>query len=123
MPNKNNLLPPFQSPEKAKGNLRDASVNGKKGAKKKKENATFAMRMKWLMQQPVTDERQINIIKSSGMPVPKKPTFRDFYIATTSMKSIKKGSLDEMIKLAGFLGEDFGTDEKQDDGVEVIIDV
>lgn len=113
MPNERNLLPPFQSPDVARGGPRDAAVNGRKsGARrrqKKEEKTCIVKETKRMLYKPVTDQKQLAMIAKSGMPVPKTPLYVHFLVASVMMKSIKKGSIDDMIKLTDFIGEEYGS--------------
>ena len=57
------------------------------------------------LQQKVTDAKQLEIIKKSGITKAKNPTYMDFLIASVIMKSIKKGSVDDILKYQQIIGE------------------
>ena len=110
MANEQNLMPPFESPKTANGSERDASINGKKGginsAKSKKIKKTIAETTKDALYRPVTDERQLEVIRKSGMVVARKPTYLDFLVASVLTKTIRTGRLDDLKKLMEIVGEE-----------------
>lgn len=60
------------------------------------------------MSAPITDERQLNALKKSGMPLPAKPTYKDFLVARVIMKSSEKGDVSDLMKIMQILGEEIG---------------
>ena len=105
-----NLKPPFQKSEIAKGSDRDASVNGRKGGIQsgvsRRRKKTIAETTMNALYKPVTDEAQLEAIRRSGMPVPSKPTYLDFLVASSIGKAIKKGEIDDLRKLMDIIGEE-----------------
>ena len=61
-------------------------------------------------------ESALAVIKKSGMPLSKAPTYKDFLVASTIMKSIKRGSVDDLEKLAAMIGETV-KDEQRENGM------
>ena len=55
------------------------------------------------------------------MPIPARPTYRDFLIATTVLNAIKRGDLGDILKLMQITGEEmaatFTTDEVEEDAL------
>lgn len=101
MANEQNLRPPF-TPNEAR---EFGSRGGKKSAQVRNEKKTFAAMTKKILNTKVTDPKQLGIIQKSGMPVPKNPTYKDFLIASTIMKAIRKGSPDDIMKFMNIIGE------------------
>lgn len=73
---------------------------------KLRKTATFREGMRQVLAEPVTDEKQLAAIRKSGMPIPARPTYRDFLIATTVLNAIKRGDLDDILKLMQITGEE-----------------
>lgn len=117
--NKQNLRPPFQSGSEAREYGRKGGI---KSGQSRRDKATIAETMQTMLYKPVTDEKQLAMIKKSGMPVPKKPRYVDFLVASTMMRSIKNGKTDDLIKIMDIVGEKGCTDEN-DDEVRIFIDV
>lgn len=88
---------------------------------KLRKTATFRDGMRHVLAEPVTDEKQLAAIRKSGMPIPAKPTYRDFLIATTVLNAIKRGDLDDILKLMQITGEElaatFTPDEVAEDAL------
>lgn len=101
MANEQNLRPPF-TPEEAR-------EMGKKGAeasaRARRRKKSMAETLRQVLNEQVKDEKQLTIIAKSGMPVPKKPTYRDFLVASVLIKSIKRGQIDDLTKIMGIVGE------------------
>ncbi len=104
MANEQNLRPPFDqnSPKIARENQKK-SVAARKRNKKKKE--TLSAVLDKVLSQTVTDEKQLEIIKKSGVPMPKKPTYRDFLVSSVVLKSVKRGRVEDLAKMIEILGE------------------
>lgn len=91
-----------------------------RNTKRKKAIAdTFA----WLLDQYVTDPEQLKVIKKSGMPVPKKPKYKDFLAASLMGRTIKRGTMKDILDLMEILGEADKGKGADEDAVTVIIDV
>ena len=101
MANEQNLRPPF-TPEEAREYGRKGAA---KAAELRAQKKTFAAMTKKALQQKVTDAKQLEIIKKSGITKAKNPTYMDFLIASVIMKSIKKGSVDDILKYQQIIGE------------------
>lgn len=88
---------------------------------KLRKTATFREGMRQVLAEPVTDEKQLAAIRKSGMPIPAKPTYRDFLIATTVLNAIKRGNLDDILKIMQITGEElaatFTPDEVAEDAL------
>ena len=119
MANNQNLRPPFQSGSEAREYGRKGGI---KSGQSRRDKATIAETMQTMLYKPVTDEKQLAMIKKSGMPVPKKPRYVDFLVASTMMRSIKNGKTDDLIKIMDIVGEKGCTDENADE-VRIFIDV
>lgn len=100
---------PKATKKKHRFNSENAAYFGAKGGKRsgeaKRENASIAAATKQALQQYVTDPVQLEIIKKSGMPVPKKPRYLDFLVASVLSKSVKKGNVDDLLKFMQITGE------------------
>lgn len=101
MANSQNLKPPF-SPTEARENQRKSQEARKRN---REMNKTFSESVKIMLKEEVKDPKQLQIIKKSGMPMSGKPTYMDFLVASTLMKSIKKGSVDDILKYMQITGE------------------
>lgn len=112
MSNESNLIP--ITPETAREMQR-------RSAKARKRNRTIAETAKSVMDAVVTDERQLAAIKKAGLPVPKKPTYRDFIVASIMLRMVQKGRVEDLEKLATIVGDE--TKDMEESGVKVIIDV
>lgn len=104
MPNEQNLRPPF-SPNEAREYGRRGGIASAESRRQKK---TFAETLDRLLETPVTDKAQLEIIRKTGIPINGEPTYKDFITATTLFKAIKRGSVDDLSKLIDILGESNG---------------
>ena len=102
--NEQNLRPPF-TPKQAREYGRKGGIASQAARRKKK---TIAETVSGLLNEPIKDKSQLNVIKSSGMPIPAKPTYKDFLVASVIMKSIKRGTVDDLSKLMAIIGETAG---------------
>ena len=104
MANEQNLKPPWSKddPNTARECQKKSTVAKKR---KKRQQQLFSETVKVMFQTKIKDPKQIEIIKKSGMPVPKNPTYMDFFLASVIMRSIKKGSVDDVIKYMQITGE------------------
>lgn len=119
--NEQNLRPPFSKsdPSLARENQKKAvAARNRNKARKKTISATLDK----LLSEPVKDAKQLDVIAKSGMPVGARPTYKDFLVASVIMKSIKRGNVDDLEKLAGLIGEK-NLQDAIEDPVQVIIDV
>lgn len=101
----NGKHPPFTPEETHKYGKMGGIASGKVRNRKK----TIAQKLAWTLEQRVTDKKQLDMIERAGIPISGKPTYKDFLIASTLMKSIKNGRVDDMMKVAQFIGEDYGS--------------
>ena len=104
MVNKQNLEPPWSkdNPEVARENQKKSVAARKRNRAKKK---TIAETVDSVLNMPVTDPKQLEKIRKSGMPVPKNPTYRDYIVANTILKSAKRGFVDDLTKIMAIVGE------------------
>ena len=103
MANEQNLRPPFQSGSEAREFGRKGGINS---GKARRDKATIASTMRSMLYKPVTDEGQLKIIKKSGIPVPKNPKYVDFLVASAILRAIKKGEIDDLMKIMQIVGEE-----------------
>lgn len=101
MINEQNLRSPY-SPEEAR---RYGSKGGKASGEAKKRRKSIAETVKAALECEVTDPKQLAIIKKSGMPVPRNPTYKDFVVASVIMKCVKKGEVSDLSKIMEIVGE------------------
>ncbi len=104
MANEQNLRPPF-TPNEAREYGKKGNVASQAAKKRKK---TIAETVEKILNEPIRDEKQLNLIKKSGMPTPARPTYKDFLVASVIMKSIKRGMVDDLSKLMAIVGETAG---------------
>lgn len=110
MANEQNLRPPFSKDcPKIARESQEKSVKARRRNTAKKK--TIAATVDKLLNEPVKDEKQLAIIEKSGMPMKGRPTYKDFLVASVIMRSIKKGSVDDLSKIAAMIGEDKGQRE------------
>ena len=104
MVNEQNLGPPWSKdcPEIARENQKKSVAARKRNRAKKK---TIAETVDSVLNMPVTDPKQLEKIRKSGMPVPKNPTYRDYIVANTILKSAKRGFVDDLTKIMAIVGE------------------
>lgn len=102
MANEQNLRPPYTPNEAREYGRKGGYKSGQSKRRKKSLSETAAK----ILNEQVRDPKQLEIIKKSGLPVTGKPTYKDFFVASVIMKSIKKGSMDDLMKMASLLGED-----------------
>ncbi len=112
MANEQNLRPPF-TPSQAREYGKKGNIASQASKRRKK---TIAETLDKLLNEKITDPKQLAVIKKSGMPLSKAPTYKDFLVASTIMKSIKRGSVDDLEKLAAMIGETV-KDEQRENGM------
>ena len=82
---------------------------GKRGAIKSAESRrrkkSIAETVAQTLNSKVTDKGQLALIKKSGMPTPKNPTYKDFIVASVIMKCIKRGDVNDLSKIMEIIGE------------------
>lgn len=107
MANEQNLKPPFSKddPNTARECQKKSAAARRRNLKKQK---AFAETVRVIFETKVKDPKQLEIIRKSGMPAPKNPTYMDFFVASVMMRSIKKGSVDDIIKYMQIVGENLG---------------
>lgn len=118
MANEKNLRPPY-SPNEARS---FGAKGGKKSGESKRRKKTIAETIDKLLNEKIKDQRQLAIIEKSGMPINGTPTYKDFLVASVIMKSIKRGSVDDLEKLACMIGEK-APETNTEDSVQIVIDV
>ena len=109
MAGKDNLRP-VHTKEEARERGRNGGI---KSGQSKRRKKTIAETVDRLLNEKVTDEKQLAIIARSGMAIKGKPTYKDFLVASTIMKSIKRGSVDDLMKLSEFIGEKTKDDRRE----------
>lgn len=101
MANEQNLRPPF-SPEEAR-------EYGKKGAKRSAEvraqKKTIAAVTKKMLQQKVTDPKLLELMRKMGITTSKTPMYLECMVAGYIVRALKKGTLDDLLKLQQIIGE------------------
>lgn len=102
MAGKDNLRP-VHTKEEARERGRNGGIKSGQSRRRKK---TFAETVDRLLNEPVKDPKQLEVIQKSGLPVRTKPTYKDFFVASVIMRSIKKGSVDDLMKMMEILGEE-----------------
>ena len=99
--NEQNLRPPFTPSE--------ARENGKKGAaasvKSRRKKKSIAETANMVLNSTVTDPKQLAAIEKAGLPIPDKPTYKDFIVASIMLRTVQKGRIDDLEKLMDILGE------------------
>lgn len=103
MANEQNLRPPFRSGSEARKN---GQKGGVKSGQIRRQKAGISGTAREMLYSPIKDPKQLEIIRKSGMPVPKHPRYVDFLVASTLLKSIKKGSPDDLLKLMQVVGDE-----------------
>ena len=106
-------LRPVQTKEEARERGRRGGI---KSGQVRRQRKTIAETLDKLLNEKITDPKQLAVIKKSGMPLSKAPTYKDFLVASTIMKSIKRGSVDDLEKLAAMIGETV-KDEQRENGM------
>lgn len=101
MTNEQNLRPPF-TPEEAREFGKKGAAASAKARRKKK---SIAETVEKVLNTKVTDKKQLATIQKAGLPVPEKPTYRDFIVASVIMQSVKRGSVGDLSKLMDIIGE------------------
>lgn len=124
-----NLAPPWSkdNPEVARENQKKSVAARKRNTARKK---TIAATVSKVLNSKVTDPKQLAIIRKSGMPTPKNPTYKDFIVASVIMKCVKKGEVGDLTKLMEIIGESpiqedsaaLQTAQKLLSGIESVID-
>lgn len=97
--------------------------NQKKSVEARKRNKTIAEATRQILDSSITDRKQLEYIKKSGLPVPDTPTYRDFFVASVLLQTIKKGRVDDIIKLMEVTGEttELLNNQKQLDAMNAFI--
>lgn len=97
-------MKPFSKndPERARAAQKKAIEQRKKN---KIEMQTIQKTMREELRKPVTNEKQLEILRKSGYPIPKKPTYIDYAVVTTLNSVLKKASPDMLLKLMEVIGE------------------
>lgn len=98
----------FQSAEEAREKGRKGGI---KSGQVRRQKKTLAAAMDKLLDSKVTDPKQLEIIKKSGMPVGNKPTYKDFVVASILGRTIQKGKMDDLLKLQQVIGETISNTE------------
>ena len=101
MINEQNLRPPYTPDEARKYGAKGGVESGKSKRRKKSIAETVAQ----TLNSKVTDKGQLALIKKSGMPKPKNPTYKDFIVASVIMKCIKRGDVNDLSKIMEIIGE------------------
>jgi len=112
--NEKNLCP-FRTVSEAREKGHNGGV---KSGQSRRQKAGIADTTKEMLYTVIKDPKQLEVIRKSGMPVPKKPRYVDFLVASTVMKSIKKGSPDDLLKLMQIVG-DKPSEETEGDEAEI----
>ncbi len=115
MANIQNLHPqPFTS--------ESAKLAQEKSVSKRKQNQTVREATKSILMQPVTDKEQLDKIEKSGLPVGTSPTYIDLIVSSIIMRSMKRGHMDDLLKLMDILGEekDITSYESLDKAIEIL---
>lgn len=99
MPNPENLRPKPYDSERGR-------ENQKKSVASRKRNKTIAETTKMVLDTKVTDPKQLATIEKAGLPVPDKPTYRDFLVAGIMVRMIQKGRTADLTELMRILGEE-----------------
>ena len=99
MPNPENLRPKPYDSERGR-------ENQKKSVASRKRNKTIAEATKMVLDTKVTDPKQLAMIEKAGLPVPDKPTYRDFLVASIAVRTIQKGRTADLTELMRILGEE-----------------
>ena len=95
-------LRPVHTKEEARERGRNGGI---KSGQVRRQKKTIAATVEKLLDSKVTDPKQLEIIKKSGFPLTGKPTYRDFLVASTLMQTIKRGKVDDLLKLQQVIGE------------------
>lgn len=119
MANEQNLAPPYRSGSEARENGRKGGIAS---GKARREKATIAGTMESMLYKPVKNEKQLAVIAKSGLPVPKNPQYIHFLVASTMMRTIKDGKVDDLMKIMDLTGET-KADKTGGVPVRIIIDV
>ena len=99
--NEQNLRPPY-TPKEARSY---GAKGGQKSGESKRRKKTISATLDKLLSEPVKDDKQLDVIAKSGMPVGARPTYKDFLVASVIMKSIKRGNVDDLSKIIDIIGE------------------
>lgn len=118
MAGKDNLRPP-QSLEEARERGRKGGI---KSGEVRRNKKTVAETVSYMLKQPVTDPKQLAVIRQSGIPMPGKPTYQEFLVACVIMKTIKRGDVGDLLKISELIGESKAEKEVVE-AVKIIVDV
>ena len=102
MANGQENLRPFQSVEEAREKGRKGGIKSGITRRKKK---TIAQAMELLLRQSVTDPKQLEAIEKSGLAPAGKPNMQDLLLVSVFMRSVKSGTIDDLLKYQKLLGE------------------
>lgn len=87
----------------------NAAENGRKGGTQsgitKRRRKALAERVKALLETEITNDSHLDIIRNSGLPLGDKPDYEDFVVASIVNTILRKGNIDDLIKLMGLIGE------------------
>lgn len=116
-----NLNPPWSKdhPEVARDNQKKSVEARRRNTARKK---TIAATVEKMLDSKVTDKKQLAIIQKSGFPMSSKPTYRDFLVASALMQTIKKGRIDDLLKIQQIIGERIENLEAGDGRLSDLID-
>lgn len=96
-----NLRPPFDS-ETGREN-QPKSVESRKRNRAEKKSITDTVKKQ--LDTVVKDPKQLAVIEKSGLPVGKKPTYKDFMVASIIMRTIQKGRASDLKEFMEIVGE------------------
>ncbi len=101
MLNEQNLRPPY-TPDEAR---KYGALGGVKSGESKRRKKSIAETVNSVLNMKITDHKQLEKIRKSGMPVPKNPTYKDYIVASVILKSANRGDVNDLSKIMEIIGE------------------
>ncbi len=96
-----NLVKP-RSTDEAREWGRNGGIASGESRRRKKSVAEIVGQV---LNERITDRFILADITEHSIPVPEKPTYKDYLIGSVVMKTIERGKVDDLIKIMEILGE------------------